>query len=228
MKQRKEIEETLAREKLEVEKLKNQQDEINEQLRKANEQKLALELQIAGSDCIAKDLEEKLLAVRYLLHSLQAENEVLQQERDDAVKEAEQLRQRREQSITSDHEELNVEFSYSDLEQATQNFSDALKIGEGGFGRVYKGFLRNTAVAIKMLHPGSLEGRSEFHQEVISVVQLQVQNNSFPAFSIGIPDMHIALSFFVSLLRCEQGVNLIWLKDLLFLYSYCRQLFSVR
>ncbi|KAG1355025.1 U-box domain-containing protein 33 [Cocos nucifera] len=176
VKQRKEIEETLAREKLEVQKLKNQQDEINAELRKANEQRSAFELQIADSDCIAKDLEEKLSAARYLLHSLQAENEVLQRERDNAVKEAEDLRQRGEQLITGNHEELNVEFSYSDLEQATQNFSDSLKIGEGGFGRVYKGFLRNTAVAIKMLHPGSLQGRSEFHQEAAVLSKVRHPN----------------------------------------------------
>lgn len=165
-KRRKEIEESLAKEMQEIELLKNQRDEIAEQLQKANEQMLALEQQITSSDYATKDLEEKLSAARDLLHSLQAEFDNLQRERDDAVKEAEELRKKREQMSSDSHGALNSEFSLLELKQATQNFCETLKIGEGGFGSVYKGFLRNTTVAIKKLHPESLQGQSEFQQEV--------------------------------------------------------------
>ncbi|KAE8786653.1 U-box domain-containing protein 33 [Hordeum vulgare] len=50
------------------------------------------------------------------------------------------------------------EFSLSELRQATRNFSEATKVGEG----VYRGVLRNTTVAIKMLHSHS---SSQFQQE---------------------------------------------------------------
>ncbi|OAY75725.1 U-box domain-containing protein 33 [Ananas comosus] len=175
-KRRKEIEESLAKEMQEIELLKNQRDEIAEQLQKANEQMLALEQQITSSDYATKDLEEKLSAARDLLHSLQAEFDNLQRERDDAVKEAEELRKKREQMSSDSHGALNSEFSLLELKQATQNFCETLKIGEGGFGSVYKGFLRNTTVAIKKLHPESLQGQSEFQQEVAVLSRVRHPN----------------------------------------------------
>ncbi|KAJ4916043.1 Protein kinase protein with adenine nucleotide alpha hydrolases-like domain [Raphanus sativus] len=42
-------------------------------------------------------------------------------------------------------------YSIKDVESATDGFSDALKIGEGGYGPVYKAVLENTSVAIKIL-----------------------------------------------------------------------------
>ena len=43
-------------------------------------------------------------------------------------------------------------FAYSELQRATDNFAAELMIGEGGFGRVYKGRLRSQMhVAVKRL-----------------------------------------------------------------------------
>lgn len=58
------------------------------------------------------------------------------------------------------------EFSASELEKATNNFHPSQKIGEGGYGPVYRGFLGQTAVAIKVLKPESRQGATEFQQEV--------------------------------------------------------------
>ncbi|KAI6707660.1 hypothetical protein NL676_010622 [Syzygium grande] len=49
---------------------------------------------------------------------------------------------------------------------AAQNFDLSLKIGEGGFGSVYRGFLRQTPVAIKIMKFPSMQGSQEFQQEV--------------------------------------------------------------
>lgn len=38
-----------------------------------------------------------------------------------------------------------------EIRQGTQDFSDALKIGEGGFGCVYRAVMRNTVYAVKRL-----------------------------------------------------------------------------
>ncbi|KAE8008291.1 hypothetical protein FH972_004813 [Carpinus fangiana] len=58
-------------------------------------------------------------------------------------------------------------FSFNELARATNNFSDEEKLGQGGFGGVYKGFLRdsNTFVAVKRVSKGSKQGIKEYASE---------------------------------------------------------------
>uniref|UniRef100_J3L4N5 non-specific serine/threonine protein kinase n=1 Tax=Oryza brachyantha TaxID=4533 RepID=J3L4N5_ORYBR len=66
-------------------------------------------------------------------------------------------------------------FRYSDLAAATKNFSDERKLGQGGFGGVYRGFLKELglAVAIKRVSKGSTQGRKEYAAEVRIISQLR-------------------------------------------------------
>lgn len=57
-------------------------------------------------------------------------------------------------------------YSIGEIEIATNKFSDSQKIGEGGYGPVYKCFLDHTPVAVKVLRPDAAQGRSQFQQEV--------------------------------------------------------------
>ncbi|XVE97787.1 hypothetical protein REPUB_Repub03eG0048900 [Reevesia pubescens] len=57
-------------------------------------------------------------------------------------------------------------YTIEEIEAATEFFSEALKIGEGGYGPVYKACLDHTPVAIKVLRPDAAQGRSQFQQEV--------------------------------------------------------------
>ncbi|XP_066319052.1 U-box domain-containing protein 33-like [Miscanthus floridulus] len=168
IRQRKTIEETLASQEQEIEEMKRQHDVTSNELHAVKEQKLVLEQQITEMASAIKDYEEKMVANEYLTQMLQTDNEKLQQERDAAVTEAEGLRQKNDSKVSAPlpAETLNTEFSYFELEQATEGFDERLKIGEGGFGSVYKGFLRNTTVAAKLLNPQSMQGQSEFNQEV--------------------------------------------------------------
>ncbi|XP_019709475.1 U-box domain-containing protein 33 isoform X2 [Elaeis guineensis] len=167
MKQRKETEERLAGERTELEKLKKQRDDVFEELQNLCQQKMELELQIADSGRIVKDFEEKLSEAHHLLNSLRLEHEKLRRERDTAAREAEERNQKEVKVTNGAHGKASFsEFSYVELKQATLDFDDSLKIGEGGYGSVYQGFLRHTTVAIKLLNPQSTQGQSEFHQEV--------------------------------------------------------------
>jgi serine/threonine protein kinase len=69
-------------------------------------------------------------------------------------------------------------FSYNVLAACTGNFSDEQKLGEGGFGSVYRGFLAelNLHVAIKRVSKGSRQGRKEYASEVTIISRLRHRN----------------------------------------------------
>eukprot|EP00850_Spirogloea_muscicola_P015459 SM000118S25602 [mRNA] locus=s118:349756:354615:+ [translate_table: standard] len=59
------------------------------------------------------------------------------------------------------------QYSYEDLEAATNSFSADSCIGEGTFGRVYKGVLHHTKYAIKVLkNPNLQQAQEEFQKEM--------------------------------------------------------------
>ncbi|KAL6844913.1 hypothetical protein ACP4OV_025572 [Aristida adscensionis] len=65
---------------------------------------------------------------------------------------------------------------FEDIESATQGFSEACKIGQGGFGKVYKAMLGGQQVAIKRLSKDSEQGTEEFKNEVKLIAKLQHRN----------------------------------------------------
>ncbi|XP_047332636.1 L-type lectin-domain containing receptor kinase IX.1-like [Impatiens glandulifera] len=69
-------------------------------------------------------------------------------------------------------------FSYEDLALATNNFSEARKLGEGGFGSVYKGYLisLDLLIAVKKVSKSSKQGKKEYVTEVKIISQLRHRN----------------------------------------------------
>ncbi|XP_070028388.1 G-type lectin S-receptor-like serine/threonine-protein kinase At4g27290 isoform X3 [Nicotiana sylvestris] len=68
-------------------------------------------------------------------------------------------------------------FALSTITKATSNFSAENKLGEGGFGSVYKGILEGgQEIAIKRLSKSSSQGVNEFKNEVICIAKLQHRN----------------------------------------------------
>lgn len=59
-----------------------------------------------------------------------------------------------------------IRYTIEEIEAATDKFKPDRKIGEGGYGPVYKCYLNNTPVAIKTLRPDATHGQSQFNQEV--------------------------------------------------------------
>ncbi|CAL4924151.1 unnamed protein product [Urochloa decumbens] len=74
----------------------------------------------------------------------------------------------------------NTEFSVFDFEQvleATDHFSEENKLGQGGFGAVYKGqFAEGIEIAVKRLASHSGQGFTEFKNEVQLIAKLQHRN----------------------------------------------------
>ncbi|GAB2210605.1 hypothetical protein Droror1_Dr00015874 [Drosera rotundifolia] len=71
----------------------------------------------------------------------------------------------------------SLQYDFGTLQAATNNFSDENKIGEGGFGSVYKGILPNGLdIAVKRLSRTSFQGVEEFKNEVFVVAKLQHRN----------------------------------------------------
>ena len=66
---------------------------------------------------------------------------------------------------------------FEELKKATNNFEKASILGEGGFGKVFKGVLSDgTAVAIKRLTNGGPQGDKEFLVEVEMLSRLHHRN----------------------------------------------------
>ncbi|XP_059290107.1 G-type lectin S-receptor-like serine/threonine-protein kinase At1g67520 [Lycium ferocissimum] len=65
-------------------------------------------------------------------------------------------------------------FNFNEMKEATNDFSFDNKLGQGGYGPVYKGKLRNgQEIAVKRLSETSSQGLEQFENEVILTAKLQ-------------------------------------------------------
>ncbi|KAF3794375.1 putative LRR receptor-like serine/threonine-protein kinase [Nymphaea thermarum] len=69
------------------------------------------------------------------------------------------------------------DFTFGEMALATNDFSNLAIVGEGGYGKVYKGSLVDgSAVAIKRAQEGSLQGQREFFTEIELLSRLHHRN----------------------------------------------------
>ncbi|CAN0840277.1 U-box domain-containing protein 35 [Linum grandiflorum] len=69
-------------------------------------------------------------------------------------------------SVAKNNDVRYRRYSIDDIEKATDKFDASRKIGEGGYGPVFKCYLDHTPVAVKVLRPDAVQGRSQFQREV--------------------------------------------------------------
>nr|GMC83830.1 putative receptor-like protein kinase At4g00960 [Ipomoea batatas] len=93
------------------------------------------------------------------------------------------LRKRQKKKQKNDNDSVDevsvvefLKYDFGTIKKATNNFSDSNRIGQGGFGPIYKGKLNGHDVAVKRLSRNSGQGDREFRNEVILVGQLQHRN----------------------------------------------------
>ncbi|KAK4492130.1 hypothetical protein RD792_002927, partial [Penstemon davidsonii] len=69
------------------------------------------------------------------------------------------------------------DFTYREMAHATDDFSCSIVVGQGGYGKVYRGILADgTVVAIKRAQEGSLQGEKEFLTEIELLSRLHHRN----------------------------------------------------
>ncbi|GLT67762.1 hypothetical protein SLA2020_400470 [Shorea laevis] len=91
------------------------------------------------------------------------------------------LRKRKAEETGETIEEMieaeSLQYKFATVQAATNNFNEQNKLGEGGFGAVYKGRLSNGQdVAVKRLSRSSKQGDTEFKNEVLLMAKLQHRN----------------------------------------------------
>ena len=95
---------------------------------------------------------------------------------------SEEITEEEEYDVSIDDEFENgagpKRFTYHELRLATNDFAEEGKLGEGGFGGVYRGLLResNTEVAVKRISKASKQGKKEYTSEVKIISLLRHRN----------------------------------------------------
>ncbi|KAG9140857.1 hypothetical protein Leryth_010397 [Lithospermum erythrorhizon] len=145
----------IAKQKVtEIEQSKTEEDQIVETSRLSEEMALA----------IAERERVKCKAAIEAAETAQKIAELEVRRRKKASKEAEELK--KTLNVTGSNEARYHKYTIEEIEAATENFSSARKIGEGGYGPVFQCYLDHTPVAVKVLRPDAVQGESQFKQEV--------------------------------------------------------------
>ncbi|KAK2451609.1 U-box domain-containing protein [Trifolium repens] len=136
----------------------SQRDSLNEELQRALDHNKCLERQLAEYGDRIHWLEKKIQTFKDLQRDSRIRLDV-------KLKKARDLKKKQGEDSSFDVAKLCSEFSFAEIKEATDNFNPSLKIGEGGYGIVYKGFLRHNEVAIKVWDNNSRQGSMEFRHE---------------------------------------------------------------
>lgn len=165
--ERKAMEAKLSKQIEEIETMKNQRDEFIKELQKIKNQKPELEDRISKARDTEKELEERIIQAVNLLITFKESRDKLQDEVDNARRQIKRLTKYIKEDTTTNLSQAQFyKPSFMEIMEATQDFNQSLKIGEGRNGSVYKGILRHVRVAIKMLPSLGSQSDAEFEHEV--------------------------------------------------------------
>lgn len=121
---------------------------------------------------LARQEKEKVEAMKHEAELLRecAEREAVQRTEAEtkATHDAEE-KQKMEKALTCPGQQYKT-FTWEEIVSATSSFSDALRIGMGGYGMVYKCTLHHTTAAVKVLHSNKEHKDKQFEQEVWTIL----------------------------------------------------------
>ncbi|KAG6792440.1 hypothetical protein POTOM_001590 [Populus tomentosa] len=132
--------------------------------RKLDEAKLAEEAALSLAEMEKQKAKTAIEAAKMAQMLAQMEA----QKRHTAEKRAIQEAEERKKAIKclAQNSVLYRQYTIEEIEVATNYFESSNKIGEGGYGPVFKATLDHTPVAIKVLRPDLSQGQRQFHKEV--------------------------------------------------------------
>ncbi|XP_011035331.1 PREDICTED: U-box domain-containing protein 33-like [Populus euphratica] len=181
VKLRKEAEDALNNTIQDQEKLLTEKVEVARKLERTMRNVALLDIRAQEANRRCEEASGELKLIQTSILSLRQEEQRIRRQKMEAVHWLERWRNPGQAGtancngflgITEELPEL-AEFSLSDLQTATCNFSESFKLGQGGCGQVYKGEMLGRTVAIKRLHPNNMQGQSEFQKEVQVLGKLQ-------------------------------------------------------
>lgn len=146
--------------------MKNQREQFIEELQMVKDQKPQLVDLISKARETEKELEDKIIQAVNLLITFKEKRDSLQNERDNARIHINRLAKYVNEEKTNLSQARFYKPSFLEIMEATQDFNQSLKIGEGNCSSVYKGILRHVRVAIKMLPSLGSQSDAEFEHEV--------------------------------------------------------------
>ncbi|KAL6967509.1 hypothetical protein U1Q18_033318 [Sarracenia purpurea var. burkii] len=172
---KKEAEDSLKLTIHEREKLLDEREEIIRELNKALRNIALLESRVQEANRRREEATGELKLILASITALQHEKQEIRQQKMEAKRWLDRWKTRGQAGggsyngliigLSEDSSEL-AEFSLADLQTATCGFSESFKIGQNGYGSEYKGEILDRTVAIKKLHPHSMQRQPEFQQEV--------------------------------------------------------------
>ncbi|XP_010534361.1 PREDICTED: probable L-type lectin-domain containing receptor kinase S.5 [Tarenaya hassleriana] len=112
-------------------------------------------------------------------------------------------------------------FKLRELKKATNYFSPQNKLGEGGFGMVFKGIWKNRDIAVKRVSEKSHQGKQEFISEITTIGNLNhrnlvkllgwcYENKEFLLVYEFLPNGSLDRYLFLEDKSTNRGLNLVW------------------
>ncbi|KAG5515308.1 hypothetical protein RHGRI_036375 [Rhododendron griersonianum] len=181
VKLRKEAEDALEMTIQEQEKLNDEREEVSRELQRTMRNIALLDSRAQEANRRREEASGELKTLQSSISALRHEKQKIRRQKMEATRWLDRWKSRGQAGgatyngligFTEGSPEV-VEFSLTDLQTATCNFSESFKIGQSGHGCVYKGEMLDRTVAIKKLHPRNLQRQSDFEQEVQVLGKLQ-------------------------------------------------------
>ncbi|KFK34196.1 hypothetical protein AALP_AA5G113900 [Arabis alpina] len=173
---RKKLEELLEKEKEEVKTIIEQNNGFMKKLQMVQGQNLNLESQIRKLQHLEKEHGEKFDTAMELLKSFRQKRDEIRIDHENATREVKVLRRLIKGDTGESSGSDMLDYSFMEINEATNEFDPSWKLGEGKYGSVYKGNLQHLQVAVKMLPSYGSQNHFEFERRVEILTRVRHPN----------------------------------------------------